>query len=589
MNITKETILDYFREPFFWNIFKAHKENRFSELWNLFEKYNTHYTKYGQSKWHSEILNLAERFMKENDEWRFLIFFKNWNPENFRNEDWKETIKDENTYKPLAIKSIKKAFDILKTNNSDQNLTWLIKPYEEAIRLFPNDEWLLREKALLHFKNNELELAINIYKHLVLELGDKHYVWQEFSSCIISDNPVRIGMLSKALSLEKNEDFLGDIHLELARVLLDEGLFDNAFTELETYRKHRQAKGWKLSSVFDELYKKVQINQQGLIDNLELYRKFMPIAESFAYSTIDWSEVVLIDKWKDVKGKDRLTFSNGKNIEFVISKKRFHVLKNLELGQILRFKLHRKENKYLPLIAELSEKKPWEILEDTFAVVDYINVDKNIVHAITSENNEVFFSQIQPALVIDDFIVAKKIEKRVKEEKRIELNQINKVDKHLALSKFPSKIAVVDGVNEQKQLFHFVISSRLQGLVKYSETDLRPKEGDFLKISFVYKVSSDRKVRLKVLGLEKTDESNSDLVKEIRGMLELKYKNDTYEDHPDFGFINNHYVPKYLLMKYNISFDCRITAVVVYAGDKWKVIDLKDEEPLIRLVKSDNA
>ena len=203
IDLSKEIVLDFFREIIFWNIFNAHKENKFSELWNLFEKYNNNYSKHGQSKWHSEILNLAERFMEENDEWRFLNFFKNWNPENLRTEDWKETKKDEHTYKPLAIKAIKKAFEVLKTQTSEHNLSWLIQPYEKAIKLFPDDEWLLREKALLHFKNNELELAIKIYKHLVLELADKHYVWQEFSDCIISDNSLKIGMLSKALSLER--------------------------------------------------------------------------------------------------------------------------------------------------------------------------------------------------------------------------------------------------------------------------------------------------------------------------------------------------------------------------------------------------
>jgi len=205
IDLSKETVLDFFRETIFWNIFNAHKENKFSDLWNLFEQYNANYSKHGQSKWHSEILNLAERFMKENDEWRFLNFFKNWNPENLRNDDWKETKKDENTYKPLATKAIKKAFEILKTQTSEQNLSWLIHSYEKAIKLFPDDEWLLREQALLHFKNNELELAIKIYKQLVLELGDKHYVWQEFSDCIISDNSLKIGMLSKALSLEKTK------------------------------------------------------------------------------------------------------------------------------------------------------------------------------------------------------------------------------------------------------------------------------------------------------------------------------------------------------------------------------------------------
>jgi hypothetical protein len=145
--LEKEVVIDFFRETIFWNILNAHKENKFSELWNLFEQYNSNYSKHGQSKWHSEILNLAERFMKENDEWRFLNFFKNWNPENLRNDDWKETKKDEHTYKPLATKAIKKAFEVLKTQPSEQDLSWLIKPYETAIKLFPVDEWLLREKA----------------------------------------------------------------------------------------------------------------------------------------------------------------------------------------------------------------------------------------------------------------------------------------------------------------------------------------------------------------------------------------------------------------------------------------------------------
>ena len=87
---------------------------------------------------------------------------------------------------------------------------------------------------MIHFKNNELESAVKIYKQLVLELANKHYVWQEFSDCIISDNSLKIGMLSKALSLEKR--FLGDIHLDLAKVLIDENMLENALVELEVYK-----------------------------------------------------------------------------------------------------------------------------------------------------------------------------------------------------------------------------------------------------------------------------------------------------------------------------------------------------------------
>lgn len=506
IKLNKETVLDFFREPFFWIVFNAHKENKYSELWNLFEQYNVNYSKYGQSKWHSEILNLAERFMKENDEWRFLNFFKNWNPKNLRSEDWKETKKDENTYKPLATKAIKKTFEILKTQPSEQNLSWLIQPYETAIKLFPDDEWLLREKALLHFKNNELELAIKIYKQLVLELVDKHYVWQEFSDCIASDNSLKIGMLSKALSLEKNEDFLGDIHLNLAKTLIDEKLLENALVELETYKKNREIKGWKLSSLFDELHKKASSVNLSLKDNRELYKKYIPFAEDFAYSDFDWTEVVLVDMWKNDKGKEHLTFTDGKSIEFAIGKNRFEAFKQSELGQVFNFKIHKQkikkevesrfswlekkivtEYKYIALIAKKTEKKHWKILNDTFAVVDYINKEKSIVHAITNDNKEVFFPQIINELEIGNFVTAKSYIKKVRDENRMELQQIQKIEKEAVISNFQTQIAVVDGVNEQKQLFHFVINPKLQGIVKYSETSIRPSEGDFIKLSFAAK------------------------------------------------------------------------------------------------------
>lgn len=593
IHLNKEIVLDFFRETIFWNILNAHKENKFSELWNMFEQYNNNYSKHGQSKWHSEILNLAERFMKENDEWRFLSFFKNWNPENLRNEDWKETKKDENTYKPLATKAIKKAFENLKTQTFEQDLVWLIQPYEIAIKLFLDDEWLLREKALLHFKNNELESAIKIYKLLVLELADKHYVWQEFSDCIVSDNPLKIGMLSKALSLEKNEDFLGDIHLDLAKALIEENLFEDALLELESYKRHREIKGWKLSSLFEELLQKTFSVKPSLKDNQELYKKYIPFAENFAYADFDWTEVVLADKWKDDKGKERLTFTDGKTIEFAISKNRFEVLKPSELGQIFKFKLHKQEikkeveakfawfgktvvteYKYIPLIVEKSEKKHWEILEDAFAIVEYINNEKNIIHAITTDNKEVFFPQIKSEVQIGDFVTAKIYTKKVKDDNRTELRQIQKIDKSSVLSKFQTQIAIVDGVNEQKQLFHFIISSKLQGIVKYTETNLRPNEGDFIKLSFATKTDKDKKLRVKILSAELTGEVNTNLRKDITGIMEMKYKNYD-EEIPDFAFIGDYYVPKYLLEKHNITDDCRVNARAIYAGDKWKVTEIE--------------
>jgi hypothetical protein len=589
INLEKEVVIDFFRETIFWNILNAHKENKFSELWNLFEQYNSNYSKHGQSKWHSEILNLAERFMKENDEWRFLNFFKNWNPENLRNDDWKETKKDEHTYKPLATKAIKKAFEVLKTQPSEQDLSWLIKPYETAIKLFPVDEWLLREKALLHFKNNELELAIKIYKQLVLELADKHYVWQEFSECIVFDNSLKIGMLSKALSLEKNEDFLGDIHLDLAKLLIDENLLENALLELEAYKKHRELKGWKLSPLYEDFSKKTSSVKQSLTDNRELYKKCIPFAENFAYADFDWTEVILADKWKDDKGKERLTFTDGKTIEFAISKNRFEVLKQSELGQILKFKLHKQEikkeveakfawgektvvteQKYIPLLAEKSEKENWSILQIEYGFVEYVNTDKQVLHIISNTSKELFQKYDKDNFKKGDYVSFRQYSKIIKGEKRIMPIQITKCDEQTAVHNFKNRVVVVDDVNESKKLFHFVLGKGLlAGIAFFSETEIRPKVGDFLKVYYVVKKDKTGKKNLVPILFENTDDTNIALQKSISGKLEIK--------EGGFAFIDNYYVSKVILKQFDIVYDCFVSAKAVYTGegDKWKVYEIQ--------------
>jgi len=609
--LNRESVIDFFREPYFWNLINVKKENRYSDLWHLFENYNTLYSHYGPSKWHSEILNLAERFMSEKDEWRFLSFLTNWNLNNFRYEDWKEVVDGDKTFKPLAIKSLKKAFEILKNHDTKQELSWLIQAYEKAINEYPGDEWLLREKALLDLRSNKIESAIQIYKQLSLDLPDKFYIWKEFAACLNGEDQIKIGMLSKALILETNEDFLGDCHLELAKILIDNNLHENALIELEGYRKHRELKGWRLTEVYEELHSKVSAIQLNLKDNMDLYHKYIPFAENYVYSDLDWTELVLSDKWNDEKGKERLVFTDGRKIELSVAKNRFEALKQSDLGQVFRFKLYKQkicketENnfhgvnnrldvgyKHRPLIVEKTNGESWSILDETIAVVDYINEDKNIVHAITTESNAVFFPQILNKLHIGDFIKAKYFTKKIKDESRLELRRIETITQDEVINKFHNHLAIVDGVNELKQLFHFVINNRRKDVIKYSETNLRPKVGDFIRLWYVTKYDKEKRLKVKILKIEPTNEIDQDLRKKIIGLLRIKFRTDEgrildmdsiyYDefipDHglkPDFAFVEDCYVPKYLLEKHNIVEDCDIKATAIFVEGKWKVIEIE--------------
>jgi hypothetical protein len=607
--ISKVTSLDLLREPIFWKLFNTHKENKQSELWNIFHKYNQTFSKYEKSKWHSEILSIAERYMQETEEWRFLDFFKIWNPENLLEEDWKEVKKDGKVYKPLAIKCLKKSFEIIKNQSTEFGENWLIPIYSKAVKLYPDDEWLLRENALLLIKSNELESAINIYRKLVLELGDKSYIWNEFSSCFKNKNDLKIGMLSKSVQLEKNEDFLGDIHLELAKTLFDNELIENCIVELDLYKRHRELKGWRLSESYIEVSDKIKNQNASIKDNKNLYDKYIPIAEEYAYKEIDWTELILVDRWKNDEGKERITFTNGKTIDFSIGSRRFNLLKQSSLGNVYKFKVHKQEikkeveakfafmrktivteYKYIPLIVEKSEKPDWSILDDIYATIDYINTEKNIIHAISSDNKEVFFqnqkSKIQ--FQIGGFIKAKYFTKKVKDEIRIELKDITKIDKEIAVVHFQKIIAVIDGVNREKNLFHYVGNTTVHGIIRFTETDIIPEEGKFLEIYFASKKDKKHnKTIFKAIQISETEETNPKLIKSINGNLELKYKRggstmdyfdlDEYETDealPDFGFVGDFYVPKSVLNENKITTNCNITATAIFSGDKWKIIKL---------------
>jgi len=610
----KEEVIDLLRESFFWKLFNAQKENNLTELWNIFNKYNQTFSKYEKSKWHSEILSIAERYMQDAEEWRFLDFFKIWNPENLLDEDWKKITKDENTYKPLAIKCLKKAFDIVKTQSKEFNDSWLLPIYSKAIKLFPNDEWLLRENALLFIKNREYKSAIEIYKRLILELGDRSYIWKEFSTCFENDRDLKIGMLAKAIQLEKNEDFLGDIHLELAKILFDRGLIENCLVEINSYKSHREIKGWKLSELFNEISDKTKNQTTILRDNRSIYEKYIPIAELYSYQEIEWTEAVLIDKWKNDEGKERITFSDGKSIDFSIGSRRFTLLKQSSIGNVFKFKLHKQriqdkveakiarianptitEYKVIPLIVERTDKCDWSILDNLYAIIDFINVEKKVIHAITSANKEVFFSQGTIPFQVGDFIKAKLFTKKVKNEVRIELKEVKKIDKENVIDKFQHTIAIVDGVNEEKELFHFVINQKLQGIIKFSETKLRPKEGEFIKLSTVEKFDKKQnKQRIKVLSVKTTNESSQSLKKSIVGPLKLKFKMQgvtyEYEDlnieeanevNADFAFILDYYVPRQLLENSNITKNCKVEATLIFTGEKWKINAIKELDGLI--------
>lgn len=601
MEDDKDAFIELLREHFFWKVYRSTEEGLNNRTWELFEQYLDFYPESPASVFHSKVLSLAERVMKENNEYRFYNFFKKWNPEKLSKDDWKEE-KGNNgeVYKPLAVKAIKKAKEALKTLSEEQigDLQWLIDLYGVTAERFPDDDWIIRSKAQLHLRAGQLAEAKMIYRDLCLKIGDKYYIWSEFAECW-KDTKVKIALLCKALSLEKNEDFLGKIRLELARQLIKAKKYENAKVELEQYKKHYTKMGWRVDNEVDTLLDHCS-SASTICNNKALYEENIPIAEEHAYADIPYTELVLVDKWTTEERKVMMTFVDGDKIEFAINNKRFPALRDSHEGQAWKFKLYKDETvktipseyswrpskketiiKYIPLIVASSKTADWQVFPIKYGYIQHVNTEKRVYHIYSTESKLVFEHFEEQTFKKGDFVSFRQYTKKVKEEKRVFFKDIKQCDEAEGLEQFKCGIAAVDDMNTQKQLFHFVLG-HISGILHYDQTELRPSVGDCIKIYYFVREKEDKKNLgrkidvVEVIKSESTDEVNEELIKDVSGLLELKYYDEYELGEPDFAFVGDYYVHKSILRKYSIDSDCHVKGRAVYTGDgKWKVFKIE--------------
>lgn len=602
----REEFVEMLKEHFYWKIYRSTEGGANSFTWSLFEEYLTFFPGALPSPSHSKVLGLAERIMKDNNTWRFYDFFRRWNPEKLKPTDWQEE-KDRNgePYNPLAIRCLKSAKRAVEALSNEQigDLQWLINLYGTAVEKFPEDDWSIRSKALLHLRAGQLEKAESIYKDLCLRMGERYYIWSEFADCW-KDIGIKIPLLCKALSLEKNEDFIGKIRLELARQLINTKQYENAAVELEQYKKHYTEKGWRVDAEIKTLLGQCSAVPPAKDKNASFYEKNIPIAEEYAYADISYTEMVLVDKWKNDDGKEMMTFVDGDAIEITINKKRFPVLRNSHKGQVWKFKLYKDEFvkaipdmyswrppktetiiKYIPLVVAPSETADWLTLPVKYGYIHHVNTEKKVYHIYSTESNLVYERFEKQVFEEGDFVTFRQYTKKIKDGERVFFKDIKKCDDSEGLAQFECRIVVVDDVNMQKQLFHFVLGPKLiSGLLHYDKTELRPAIGDFIKIYYYERTIGEKKHLgqekkvIEVLKAEATDEVNSSLVKDIEGTLKLKYRSHYGDGDPDFAFIGDYYIHKTILDKYNIFSDCHVKAKAIYTGDgKWKVYEISKE------------
>lgn len=598
----KSVVVENLRQSYFWKLMNLYKTNQLSNLWDSFEYYANEYSALGSSHWHSEILKIANRFMINEHSCRFYSFFRKWYGNgNFREEDWqKEKNEDGQEFPSLVSKTAKKCYEIVKAampnGVEDETLKWLKELLEQVSTNETEDDWSIRNYANVCLWCGDEMQAIATYKSLLTRMGDKYYLWSELAECIKGDNQLRIGLLLKAKSLERNEDFLGDIHLSLASLWKESGHSTIAKQELDAYIKHRKEKGWSVSDRFREISSCSFLEDQSERVN---FLDYIHKAEDFVYEDYTWMDFVLTDKWV-TNDSEYCKLYNGNDCSFTVKTKRFPVLRKSKVGEIIQFRckieeelrpdpkypswMHRtiKNTRVVPLVSQRTNKEAWSLLPITYGVIDYINESKSMLHILTQDSVQVFSKYKKDgAFVTDTFVKFRMYEESRKEETRTCVVNVVPCPANEALPHMKSRVVVVDDVNEEKKLFHVVLGSgKVSDIVHYEQTDIRPSIGDFLNITYCIKKNKDGKKRIKFLDIKQTDAECENVTKTVTGRLQLKYRDDWYDEDetraPDFAFLKDYYVHRRLLKKHGIVNDCDVVAKLVLGGDdKWKIYDLE--------------
>lgn len=232
---------------------------------------------------HSSILRMAVELETEfRNDFKFTTFLEMWGFDNFSEEDWEQFTTDDGRKLPCLVeKAIGRYCKELVDDHIKLVPDEFIQLIEKARNKFPRDGKLELNYARLLAARGETDQAINAYR-TVTQMIPQAYVWQEMAD-LISDREIKQAVLCKVITMQLDEQFLGDTRLKLAGQLIEDGNYAAAKRELETYYKARQERGWAVRDPYYELAGKIPTATQAPANNQSLYDNKLERLMSFMY------------------------------------------------------------------------------------------------------------------------------------------------------------------------------------------------------------------------------------------------------------------------------------------------------------------
>jgi tetratricopeptide (TPR) repeat protein len=206
--------------------------------------------------------------------------------------------------------------------------------------------------AQLYYWLNDIEKAIVEYKK-ILRTAPEWFVWKHLGD-ICEDTEVKISMYCKAMTMIAKDEYIGELRLNLAGLLLERNKEQAAY-EIEQYMKTYRTNVWNISG---DVYL-LQGKLQGVVPSTQsklFYRNNVAKAEDFVYSDIPVEELTYTGIVTNHAGKEKASLVN-KRKKIFLRTSLTPLLRKAVIGDVFLVRVYEHQKRTIALTIHPTEKK----------------------------------------------------------------------------------------------------------------------------------------------------------------------------------------------------------------------------------------
>lgn len=554
------------------------------------------------SQLHSLFLRFADK-ITDREEFNLISFLKLWDLNNLREDDFEPFKKEDKIYPSIAEKIIQHGAKLILDKKLIQDVEYFLPSLDIGIARCQDNIWLPYYKAkLLHLVNRNEE-AIEFLIPVVKEKISDYWTWSLLAELVIeSDKEKAISCYCKSLLCKGEDKFIANVRAKFAEQLIQKELWSEAKFEIASAIKTKEVEGAKVSErLKDYQQKEWYKNATEKKSNNDYYNSHKQLAEEFIFHSLPWLDSCLGETFtmpdKPNMPRRKLFIKLPKEIiEVVISDRKFNTSRNYKEGDTIRLKgEYDKENYFqIYLLEKRNSQENWDLFEWQSG---------NVVQAIKNEGGKITAWRISAVVgeqMKEGIIDVPDIKERfqIKEglpifvklyqkekprsmysfssekEARVHILSIGERTDGKLWDSFQEQVGIVDHVNKEKGIAHFIISKQIDSIVKLHQIKEKIEIGTKLSVR-LKKVTKDRDSYYTVLTCCVTNQEPSEtLLRPFSGMVETSGA---------VGFADDVYIESSFMLEHEVEDGniLRGTAILNYNKKKgswgWKAIEISSK------------